>query len=91
MNAPTVCRFSRRGARQAAAGSIDEFVRHVIESWVLAQHAYWSVGRGLGDARAGGKVLLRLKIILDVVVGPSLPGHPLAYLHNRPRTVSQRP
>jgi hypothetical protein len=40
-------------------------MRHVLESWVLAQHAYWSVGRGLADARAGGKTLLRLRVILD--------------------------
>lgn len=45
--------------------SVPEFTRHILEGWVLAQHAYWSVGRGLADARAGGKVLLRLKIILD--------------------------
>jgi hypothetical protein len=31
----------------------------------LAQHAYWSVGRGRADARAQGKTLLRLKVILD--------------------------
>ena len=41
-----------------AAGSAAAFVRHVLESWVLAQHAYWSVGRGLADARSGGKTLL---------------------------------
>ena len=42
-----------------------EFIRHILESWVLAQHVYWSVGRGLADARARGKSILRLKIILD--------------------------
>jgi hypothetical protein len=42
-----------------------DFVRHVFESWVLAQHVYWSVGRGLADARAQGKTLLRLKVVLD--------------------------
>ena len=45
--------------------SIQEFLRHVFESWVLAQHVYWSVGRGLADARAQVRVLLRLKVILD--------------------------
>lgn len=45
--------------------SAPEFIRHVLESWVLAQHAYWSVGRGLADARAGGRTLLRLRIFLD--------------------------
>lgn len=56
-------------ARLEAAARVDSpaaaFVRHVLESWVLAQHAYWSVGRGLADARAGGKTLLRLRVILD--------------------------
>jgi len=41
------------------------FIRHVLEYWVLAQHVYWSVGRGLADARARGKTLLRLKIVLE--------------------------
>ena len=57
-----------RARREAAArekGSIKEFVRHIFESWVLAQHVYWSVGRGLADARAQGKTLLRLKVIMD--------------------------
>lgn len=57
-----------RARHEAAAhrsGPAAEFLRHVLESWVLAQHAYWSVGRGLADARAGGKTLLRLRVILD--------------------------
>jgi hypothetical protein len=45
--------------------SVQEFLRHVFESWVLAQHVYWSIGRGLADARAQVRVLLRLKVILD--------------------------
>ena len=58
-------RRARREALSRAAGPIEEFVRHVFESWVLAQHTYWSVGRGLADARARGRALLRLKVILD--------------------------
>jgi hypothetical protein len=57
-----------RAQNEAAARShvsVPAFMRHVLESWVLAQHAYWSVGRGLADARAGGRALLRLRIILD--------------------------
>lgn len=42
-----------------------DFIRHVLESWVLAQHSYWSIGRGLADARARGKTILRLKVVLD--------------------------
>ena len=44
---------------------VRDFLRHVLESWVLAQHTYWSVGRGLADARARGRMLLRLRVILD--------------------------
>ncbi len=51
------------GAREDAPAR--DFIRHVLESWVLAQHAYWSIGRGLADARAHGKTILRLKVVLD--------------------------
>lgn len=56
---------ARREAMAREKGSIRDFVRHVFESWVLAQHVYWSVGRGLADARSQGKTLLRLRIMLD--------------------------
>jgi hypothetical protein len=56
-------------AREEAAvrkeSPVEEFLRHVFESWILAQHVFWSVGRGLADARARGKTLLRLRAILD--------------------------
>jgi hypothetical protein len=42
-----------------------EFMTRVLEIWVLAQHAYWCVGRGLADARGRGKTLLRLKVVMD--------------------------
>ena len=42
-----------------------DFVGHVLERWVIAQHTYWSVGRGLADARAGAKSILRLRIVLE--------------------------
>lgn len=42
-----------------------EFLSRVLEIWVLAQHAYWCVGRGLADARGRGKTLLRLKVVMD--------------------------
>ena len=41
------------------------FLRHVIEVWILGQHAYWAIGRGLSDARARGKTILRLKIFVE--------------------------
>ena len=37
----------------------------IVEIWILAQHAYWCVGRGLADARGRGKTLLRLRIVID--------------------------
>ena len=38
---------------------------HVFESWIFGQHVYWSVGRGLADARGRGKTILRLKVTLE--------------------------
>ncbi|WP_016745157.1 hypothetical protein [Rhizorhabdus wittichii] len=37
----------------------------IIERWIAAQHTYWSVGRGLADARSGGKSILRLRLVLE--------------------------
>jgi hypothetical protein len=56
---------ARREAEAFKSAPAKDFIRHVLESWVLAQHVYWSVGRGLADARARGKTLLRLKIVLE--------------------------
>jgi hypothetical protein len=41
------------------------FLAHVFESWIFGQHAYWSIGRGLADARGRGKAILRLKVTLE--------------------------
>lgn len=46
-------------------GTPARFLSHVIESWIIAQHTYWSVGRGLADARGGGKRILRLRLVLE--------------------------
>lgn len=81
---------ARREAEALAGGSPAAFVRHVLESWVLAQHAYWSVGRGLADARAGGKTLLRLRVILDEggwTLTPVKRGNPPAPTADRLRTM----
>jgi len=56
---------ARHEAEIWGAAPTSSFVRHILESWVLAQHVYWSVGRGLADARARGKTILRLKIVLE--------------------------
>jgi hypothetical protein len=78
---------ARAEADARASDSVAEFMRHVIESWVLAQHAYWSVGRGLADARAGGKMLLRLRVILDEGGWSLTPG---AAVGNVPRPTPDR-
>lgn len=68
---------ARKEVAARARTSVPEFMRHVLEAWVLAQHGYWSVGRGLADARARGKVLLRLRIILDEGGWTLTPGAPV--------------
>ena len=68
---------ARKEAAARASDPIEDFMRHILESWVLAQHAYWSVGRGLADARARGKTLLRLRIILDEGGWTLTPGAPI--------------
>jgi hypothetical protein len=45
--------------------SPQKFLTHVFESWIFGQHVYWAVGRGLADARAQDKTILRLKIIYE--------------------------
>jgi len=71
--------------------SPSELVRHILESWILAQHVYWSVGRGLADARARGKSILRLKVVLEddgwtLTPGASL-GSPPALAGDRLETI----
>jgi hypothetical protein len=57
---------ARKEADLRADHTVADFLQHVLESWVLAQHVYWSVGRGLADARARAeRSILRLKVILD--------------------------
>jgi len=46
---------ARTEADARADSTPRDFMCHVLESWVFAQHVYWSVGRGLADARAQGK------------------------------------
>jgi hypothetical protein len=56
---------ARLEANAWADRSPADFVAHMIETWLFAQHAYWSSSRGLGDARAGGKIIFRLRVVLD--------------------------
>ncbi|ALC14793.1 septum formation inhibitor-activating ATPase (plasmid) [Sphingopyxis sp. 113P3] len=56
---------ARREAESWRELSPAGFVGRVLEIWIMAQHAYWSVGRGLADARNRGKTILRLRIVMD--------------------------
>ena len=78
---------ARREAEAWAEQPARDFVRHILESWVLAQHVYWSVGRGLADARARGKTILRLKVVLEEDGWTMAPG---ATLRNPPRPTPDR-
>lgn len=70
-----------RAAREVA-GWRDEpaaaFVSHLLDAWVFGQHVYWSVGRGLSNARAGVRVLLRLKVSLEETGWTKMPGARMA-------------
>lgn len=66
-----------------------EFMAHVIDSWIFGQHVYWAVGRGLGDARARGKTLLRLKVVLEEEGWALAPGVNVAP-RNAPKPTADR-
>ncbi len=71
-----------RAAKEALAFSEDSpaaFLTRVLESWVIGQHTRSSVMRGIGDARAGRRMILRLRIALDEGGWTRTPGSP-----NRP-------
>ena len=38
---------------------------HAFDGWVIGQHVFWSVNRGMGDAHAGRRMILRLRIALE--------------------------
>jgi hypothetical protein len=58
-------RIARKDYRKLADAGASDLISHILESWVLAQNTYWSVGRGLADARAGAKTILRLRIVQE--------------------------
>jgi hypothetical protein len=58
-------RIARKDYSKLADGTALDLMGHILESWVLAQNTYWSVGRGLADARAGAKTILRLRIVQE--------------------------
>lgn len=57
-----------RARQELAAFLMDSpsrFVHHLFSSWVFGQHIYWAIGRGLGDARSRGKMILRLRVVAE--------------------------
>ena len=81
-----------RAAREArTCGKLPpaDFVAHIIESWIFGQHVYWSVGRGLADARGRGKTILRLKATLEDGGWTLAPGVKVAN-RNTPRATPDR-
>jgi hypothetical protein len=65
------------------------FIEHIVESWVFGQHVYWSVGRGLADARGRGKTILRLKATFEDTGWNLAPGAKVAD-RNAPRATGDR-
>ena len=68
-----------RAEREAMAFSEDSpdvFVARVLETWVIGQHMHSSVVRGLGDARAGRRMILRLRVSVDEGGWTRTPGSP---------------
>lgn len=68
--------LARAAAEAAGWGSqsAEDFLAHVVDGWVFGQHVYWSVGRGLADARARGKSILRLKVAVEEGGWTMMPG-----------------
>lgn len=69
--------------------SPENFLAHLFESWIFGQHVYWAVGRGLDDARAQDKTILRLKIIYEEHGWTLAPGVS-ASASNAPRATPDR-
>jgi hypothetical protein len=74
-------------ADSLAEDSPQAFLEHVLSSWIFGQHVYWSVGRGLGDARGRGKTILRLKVVPEEDGWTLAPG---TNIRNSPRATPDR-
>jgi hypothetical protein len=78
-------------AKQEADSFADDcpqsFMEHVLSSWVFGQHIFWSIGRGLGDARGRGKTILRLKVVPEEGGWTLAPG---TNVRNTPRATPDR-
>jgi hypothetical protein len=56
---------AKEEAQQWAQLTPHAFLARLIEVWIIAQHTYWCVTRGLADARGGGKTILRMRIVME--------------------------
>ena len=73
-------------AKSFATKSPSEFLQYVLSAWAIGQHVFWSVGRGIGDARRGADRILRLKIVPDETGLRLVPGAS----NNAPRSTPDR-
>lgn len=73
-------------AQSFASSSPLEFLKHVLGCWIIGQHVYWSIGRGLADARSNGRRILRLRVVSEESGFTLAPGA----LLNRPRPTPDR-
>jgi hypothetical protein len=77
----TTSGFLSRAAKEAHSGvhsTPETLMAHVFDSWVIGQHVFWSVNRGMADARAGRRMILRLRLALEeggwrLTPGPAMP------------------
>jgi hypothetical protein len=73
-------------AKSFADKSPAQFMEYILSAWAIGQHVYWSVGRGIGDARRGQDRILRLKIVPDEAGLRIVPGAN----NSAPRTTPDR-
>jgi len=73
-------------AKSFAEESPALFMQYSLSAWAIGQHVYWSVGRGIGDARRGADRILRLKIVPDEAGLRVVPGSN----NSAPRTTPDR-
>ena len=78
---------AKREADSFGGDRPEVFMTHVLSSWIFGQHVYWSVGRGLGDARERGKTILRLKVVPEEAGWTLAPG---TNIRNAPRATPDR-
>lgn len=77
---------AQEDSKSFADKSSAQFMEYVLSAWAIGQHVYWSVSRGIGDARRGTDQILRLKIVPDEAGLRIVPGAN----NSAPRTTPDR-